>query len=649
MATIKSPRRAAVLLAVCVSVFGSRAEAQIDSTRIGSDASSILLVTFDTVRADRIGAYGYLPARTPTLDGLAARGILFESAVSATPTTLPSHASILTGTYPSAHGVHDNGVFALERDAVLISEVFQQRGFRTAAFVGTYILDASFGLDQGFEAYRGPASTLEFRMHEARRSANEVVDDAISWFEQLDRGERFFVWVHFYDPHRPLAERDAGGRKIENPYDFAISACDRELGRLLRFIDSRGLAENLLTVVTADHGESNGEHGESTHGVFVYQSAMRVPLIFSGGPLAEQKGVRVNRTVTNAAIVPTLLNFAGLPETEMPAVRLRTLLTTETGGTPSANAAPILLQSLTPYYNYRWRGLRGVLWREYKLVHGSTPELYALKEDPGELADVADKRSDLVAELSRQLENLVAEHAPLGWAASRTVTADETELLASLGYAEHYTGEDPFDPTLPDPRDRIGDIELINEAGRNFRLWGELSTQYATAWQRDQNGRHFLEKARALVLELRERNPRDPSIPMLLGAIESELRNYDAAIPLLEQAARESPLEPVQRARLADTYAKAQRPDDAIREMQKAIDLDPEQSAYHQMLIGYALQAQRFDDALRSMDRYVGAMKDGSPEHRNATSWVAEQKRRIPAGDRRSAPKSTAESNDGPL
>lgn len=645
---MQPPRCAAVLFAVCLSLSGSRAEAQIDSTKLGADAPSVLLVTFDTVRADRIGAYGYSQANTPTLDGLAARGVLFESAVSATPTTLPSHASILTGTYPSAHGVHDNGVFALERDATLISEAFQQHGFRTAAFVGTYILDASFGLDQGFETYRGPASILEFRMHAARRPADEVIDDAISWFEPLDRGERFFVWVHFYDPHRPLAERDAGGRKIERPYDAAISACDRELGRLLQFLNSRGLAENLLTVVTADHGESNGEHGESTHGIFVYQSVMRVPLIFSGGPLVGQKGVRVERSVTNTAIVPTLLSLAGLPPTEMPAVRLDALLTTKSGGIPSADPAPILLQSLTPYYNYRWRALRGVLWRDHKLVQGSAPELYALQEDPGELADVAGKRSDLVADLSLRLENLVAEHAPLSWAANRAVTADEIELLASLGYADHYTGEDPFDPTLPDPRERIGDIELINEAGLNFRRWSELSTRYATAWQRDQNGRHFLEKARALMLELRDHNPRDPTIPLLLGAIESELRNYDAAIPLLEQAARERPFEPEHCARLADTYAKAQRPDDAIREMQKAIDLDPGQPTYHQMRIGYALQAHKFDDALRSMDRYIGAMKAGSPERRDATRWVAEQKRRMPAGEPRSAPNATAEPRDGP-
>jgi arylsulfatase A-like enzyme len=202
--TMKSTLWIAVLLAIYLFPTGIRAATPFDSTQLGVEAPSVLLVTFDTVRADRIGAYGHASAATPTLDGLAARGVLFESAVSPTPTTLPSHASILTGTYPSAHGVHDNGAFALERDARLISEVFRERGFRTAAFVGTYILDESFGLNQGFETYRGPILTLEYRMRESRRSANEVVDDAISWFEQLDPGERFFVWVHFYDPHRPL-------------------------------------------------------------------------------------------------------------------------------------------------------------------------------------------------------------------------------------------------------------------------------------------------------------------------------------------------------------------------------------------------------------------------------------------------------------
>ena len=299
---MKSTLRVAATLAAFLSLNGMQAAALSDPTQLEAEASSVLLVTFDTVRADRIGAYGHSSADTPTLDGLAAQGVLFESAVSPTPTTLPSHASILTGTYPSAHGVHDNGVFVLGSDAILISEVFHEHGLRTAAFVGTYVLDHRFGLNQGFETYRGPTLEFEFEKREARRPANEVVNDAISWFEQLDPSERFFVWVHFYDPHRPLRERDSSGHKIEDPYGVAISTCDRELGRLLKFLDTRKMAENLLTVVTADHGESNGEHGESTHGVFVYQSSMHVPLIVSGGPLANLKGIRVDRAVTNTAI-----------------------------------------------------------------------------------------------------------------------------------------------------------------------------------------------------------------------------------------------------------------------------------------------------------------------------------------------------------
>jgi tetratricopeptide (TPR) repeat protein len=282
------------------------------------------------------------------------------------------------------------------------------------------------------------------------------------------------------------------------------------------------------------------------------------------------------------------------------------------------------------------------VWRDHKLVQGSTSELYALKDDPGEVVDLAEKRADLVANLNRALEKLVAEHAPLGWAASRSVPVDELELLAALGYGTHYAGEAPFDPALPDPRERIGDIELVNEAGANFSRWGEISIRYATAWQRDQNGRQFLEKARALMLELRERNPLDPTIPYLLGAIESELRNYEAAIPLLEQAARNRPFDSVGHARLADTYAKTQRTDEAISEMQKALDLVPEQPLYHQRLIVYSLDARRYGNALQWMDRYVEAMKAGSAKQRDALDWVATQQQRIPPDARRSDVDSTA-------
>jgi tetratricopeptide (TPR) repeat protein len=305
------------------------------------------------------------------------------------------------------------------------------------------------------------------------------------------------------------------------------------------------------------------------------------------------------------------------------------------GDVSAADVEPLLLQSFTPYYNYRWRALRGVVWRDHKLVQGSTSELYALKDDPGEVVDLAEKRADLVTNLSGALEELVAEHAPLGWAVGRSVPMDELELLATLGYGTHYAGDAPFDPALPDPRERIGDIELVNEAGANFSRWGEVAMQYATAWQRDQHARQFLEKARALMLELRERNPRDPTIPYLLGAVERELRNYEAAIPLLEQAARDRPFDSVTRARLAETYAKMQRTNDAISEMQEALELVPEQPLYHQRLIVYSLDARRYADALQWMDRYVEAMQAGSAEQRDALDWVATQQKRIPPETRR--------------
>jgi len=630
-----------IVLTLFLATIGRHAQARTRAETLETNAPSILLVTLDTVRADRIGAYGYASATTPTLDRLAKQGVLFESAVSPTPITLPSHVSILTGTYPSAHGVRDNGAFALRRRATLISEVLHQHGFRTAAFVGTYILDERFGLNQGFETYTGPTSTTEFRMHAARRPANDVVDDAISWFEHLDPDERFFAWVHFYDAHRPLAESDPNRLHIEHPYDAAITFCDRQLGRLLEFLEKREQSKNLLIVVTADHGESNGEHGEETHGIFLYQSVMRVPLIFAGGPLAQHKGVRVSRAVTNTAIAPTLLSLAGLPPEEMPAVQLGPLFPAKPGNDISVAVEPLLLESLAPYYSYRWHALQGVMWNSHKLIRGSTSELYALEDDPNELVDVADENPELVADLEHRLDRLIARHQPLDWAKDREIPENELDLLAALGYGVHRAGADPFSRTLPDPRERIGDIELINEISDNYVRWIEVSEKYPTAWQRDQHGRHFLDKARTLALELRTRNPADPTIPVLLGAVESELRNYDAAIPLLERSVRDRPLESDRHARLGDTYSRANRLDDAIREMQVAIDLDPEQPAYHQRLITYLLEAQRIDEALQSMDRYVAAMKVGSPERRVATTLVSNQKQAIRAAKERSESNAT--------
>ncbi len=595
---------------------------------------SILLVTFDTTRADHLGAYGYELAKTPTIDALASRGVLFESAITTTPVTLPSHASILTGTYPSAHGIHDNAVFTLATEAKLVSEVFERAGWRTGAFVGSFVLDRRFGLDQGFETYLGPSDPETFTATVARRPANEVVDDAIAWFADLKPTDRFFAWVHFYDPHRPLLEVDERGRAIENAYDLAISFADGQLGRLQRYLRKRELDGRLVTVVTADHGEGNGDHGEDTHGIFLYQSVMRVPLIFSASDAMswKQGAARVERAVSNVAVAPTLLAIAGFESSEMPDVKVSSLLTAGGGVEANASAPGLYLESYTPYYSYRWRALRGIVRDNAKLIQGATRELYSLDADPDERNDRAAQSTQQVSDLSASLDELVRVHAPLGWVASQHVSNLEAALLASLGYSTNSASSeaDPFASTLPDPRDRIGDLALINETAKALTRWAEISANAGSAWQRDQLARETLEQGRQLTLQLQKNNPDDPNVPLLLGAIEDELGHWAAAVPHLERAVAIRPKDPTVQARLATVYGKVGRSNEAIERMEYAISLSPGQSRYYAWLIEYLLDTGKFDEATRWLDRFDAALESGTALHSEAKLWIARQRRRVP-------------------
>jgi hypothetical protein len=243
--------------------------------------------------------------RAPTgaafLDELAAHGVRYAMARCAAPITLPSHATILSGVLPCTHGVRDNGLFVLDGAATLLSEVVKERGFSTGAFVGSFILDGRYGLAQGFDVYHGPPpSRLGLQREVIERPASAVVDDALGWLEKLDRGASLFLWVHFYDPHAPHS----------GSYDDEIASCDAQLARLRKRLDELGFGEGLLEVVTADHGEGLGDHGEETHGVLLHDATMRVPLLLRGGGLPS--GLVVATPVTHVQIAPTVLDWLGI-------------------------------------------------------------------------------------------------------------------------------------------------------------------------------------------------------------------------------------------------------------------------------------------------------------------------------------------------
>jgi arylsulfatase A-like enzyme len=575
---------------------------------------SFLLVTLDTTRADRLGAYGHGGALTPTLDALAREGILFERALAATPITLPSHASILTGVDPRVHGVRDNGIFVLGPQASLVSEALREAGWRTGAFVGSYVLDAKFGLDQGFEVYRGPPVSHTLAGYAAERSAGAVVDDALRWLGTLAPNERFFAWVHLYDPHEPYAPPPPWSGRLRDPYDAEIAYCDAQLARLLEALERQGRGPELLLAVTADHGESLGEHGERTHGVFVYQSTLHVPLILWGAALGPARGSRVGEIVSNAELAPTLLALAGLP----------------TGGRTLLEEGPrsLYVESRLPYHSLRWRALRGLVWQEHKLVEGARHELYDLRRDPGEEHDLAADDPERVAALRRRLEGMRADGGDASWASPRALDAADRSQLEALGYLAGSGGGDPLDPALPDPRARIGDLAVLERAGVALEASAALtnSAPAATAWQnaeRRAEVRRRLEAARGELRSALAGNPGNFQLGASLGAVETRLGHVAEAIRLLEEARRVQPTALDNLYNLADAYQRADRTRDALRTIDEIHRADPDFLPVYMWMSSYHASRDEYGQAVGWMQELARRTRADPVSHREVEARLA--------------------------
>ena len=272
---------------------------------------SVLLISIDTLRADRLGSYGYAGAATPVLDGLAARGLRFARAATTVPLTLPAHTSLMTGTFPSFNGVRDNGSFYADDKLTTIAETLQARGYRTGAFVAAFVLDRRWGLAQGFDHFFDDFDLSRFEMSAgldaAQRPGPEVIDKTVAWLDD-DRNRPFFAWVHLYDPHSPYAPpepyRSRFPATAQGAYDGEVAATDAQVGRLLQHLEASGRLASTLVVVVGDHGESLGEHGEQQHGFFVYDAAVRIPLIMAGPGVPSRV---ITEQVRIVDVMPTVL------------------------------------------------------------------------------------------------------------------------------------------------------------------------------------------------------------------------------------------------------------------------------------------------------------------------------------------------------
>jgi choline-sulfatase len=435
-----APPRGLVLLLTALLVAGA-------CQRSTPAPTNLLLITIDTLRADRLGAYGYRTARTPNLDGLAANGALFEQAIAQAPVTLPSHASILTGTYPPTHGVRDNVAYRVTEESLTLAEVLKEKGYDTAAFVGAYPLHRSFGLAQGFSVYDdqfgsqkdAPAGFF------AERRASAVLDAARSWLRE-ERSRPLFCWVHLFDPHVPYDPPQPGGG---DPYDEEIAYVDAELGKLFTELKETGLLEKTLVVLTSDHGESLGEHGERTHGFYIYDATLRVPLLFHHPSLGAPR--RIDAQVRTVDILPTVLELLGV--TVPPAVEGKSLRPALQG---ESLALPAYAESYVPLVNFHWSPLRALRHEGWKYIEAPRPELYDLKRDPKETANLASAEAERAASLRQKLLSLEKSFSPpAGDKARRSPDEKTLETLATLGYLGGNLPEPSEGAALADPKDRI--------------------------------------------------------------------------------------------------------------------------------------------------------------------------------------------------
>jgi arylsulfatase A-like enzyme/Flp pilus assembly protein TadD len=562
----------------------------------GAGRPNVVLVTLDTVRADRMGFLGSTRGLTPALDALARESVVFMRAYAQAPVTTVSHATILSGTYPPFHGVTDFGV-PLESSVPFIPELLHQLGYATGAFVGSLILDprngTAPGFDRGFDVYdagfrlRRPS---EDRYQTIERRGEHVVSRALDWIRGVPPGTPFFAWIHLFDAHDPYdPPADLKARFAAAPYDGEIAGVDRQVGRLLAALTASGVLADTVVAAAADHGEALGEHGENTHGVFLYDETLRVPLLVRGPGV---KPARIASRVRLADLAPTLLALAQVP---VPAAMQGTSLLRAT------EDRPVYAATEYPRRAFGWSPL--VSWRadRFLYVRAPRPELYDVVADPSEAHDIASTRSRVVTGIDAELERFVKNTASGGAAPGKAVDPAVAERLAALGYVSGSGSSTP--PAGVDPKDRIDtanamhDAVVLVEDGAFEKAipllekaiatdpgiqMAHLQLGFARARQR--------QYAKALV-PLRKAVELQPDANLAryeLGVALYETGDLKGAADQLAMVASRMPKWSDARYSLGSVYARIDRVDDAVKELRAAIDLEP-RHARANLLLGRIL------------------------------------------------------------
>ena len=529
---------------------------------VARDRLNLVVITLDTTRADRLGAYGNANVETPAFDRLAREGVLFEQAVSVAPLTLPAHASMFTGKFPPEHGIRDNGGFFLGADQETLAEILKARGYRTGGFVSAFVLDGKWGIDQGFETYFDDfdlSTSKQVSLGSIQRPANEVIDKVLPWIDEV-KGSPFFAWVHLYDAHSPYRPPEPFATKYAaHPYNGEIAFADSQVARILDQLDALQLTDRTVVMVLGDHGESLGDHGEAAHGFFIYNSVTHVPFVVRA-PFSQARARRVADPVRSVDLMPTALDLLGLaPPAGIPGASLAPLMT----GTPELGL-DAYSEAMYPLHHYGWSELRALRSGRYKVIDAPRPELYDIDRDPHEATNLYESRRALGDRMIAQLRSLEEGFSRTEAALpAGDVDPEARERLAALGYVGSFVAS-ASDPRTgrADPKDKIG---LFNKLG----LATELSRD------RGPDGRPPVEKIMALLDEVVREDPAVIDAWFMLGTQNLNHGTLEKAVEYFKRTLQLKPDYDLAVFNLAQAYRRMGNDEAALAGFEHYLTLDP--------------------------------------------------------------------------
>ncbi|HEX7502408.1 MAG TPA: tetratricopeptide repeat protein [Acidobacteriota bacterium] len=571
--------------------------------------SNVLLITLDTTRADHLGYAGHAAARTPNLDRLAASGVACETAYSPVPMTLPAHCSILTGLYPPGHKVRNNGSYFLSAAVTTLAEILGRRGYRTSAFVSSFILDSRFGLDQGFAFYDDDFGAGGAKTYESQRDAAAVFAAFSGWLAG-HAGGKFFSWVHFFDPHAPYDPPEPYRSAFADaPYDGEIAFMDHYVGEIIALLEKKRLLKNTLVVIAGDHGEAFGEHGERGHQVFCYDENLRVPLIFSAAGSLPQ-GLRLKQRACLVDIMPTILEY--LREPVPSSVQGRSLFPAmQERKMPERD---LYLESFFASEAFHCAPLQGIIRGRCKYLDLPRPELYDLPADPGERKNLVSARAASGLEMKNGLHDLARRLESNAMESGRRLTAAERGTLASLGYITSAPADRGGAP-LPDPKDMIAGWQVFTEgaaqAAAGQAAAAEASLLRASKLIPDYPGSYTIlanvyykngqgEKALDLFGKALARLPADPTLKTEYADLLIKMNRADQALAQLQELAAMELVdkEAHVQSQMASLYEARGDIPQAITHYRRALASEPENDEYARRLAYLLLRSNRFAEAL---------------------------------------------------